>query len=191
MVGPNVRLGTKWLSITSTCTQSALPIRATSAPRSAKSALRMLGVIWMSHGRVRSPSGERPRHSSGSAGGSVPSRLVAVGPLQQRGDVEDVVVDVLVQVAELGEPLRHGEDREVVRVDVVDLVPADRRGDPGVGQAADGVRRGDRVVAGVLVVVDEQVVRVAVLAPPGRRDVVGRAALDLAGEGRARRGVRP
>ncbi len=47
MVGPNVRLGTKWLSITSTCTQSALPILATSAPSAAKSAFRMLGVIWM------------------------------------------------------------------------------------------------------------------------------------------------
>ena len=32
IVGPKVRLGTKWLSITSTCTQSALGIRATSAP---------------------------------------------------------------------------------------------------------------------------------------------------------------
>src|SRR4051794_13825813 len=47
MVGPKVRLGTKWLSMTSTCTQSALPMRATSSPSRAKSALRMLGVIWM------------------------------------------------------------------------------------------------------------------------------------------------
>ena len=47
IVGPNVRFGTKWLSITSTCTQSAPGMRATSAPRFAKSALRMLGVIWM------------------------------------------------------------------------------------------------------------------------------------------------
>ena len=50
MVGPKVRLGTKWLSMTSTCTQSALPIRATSSPSRAKSALRMLGVIWMPTG---------------------------------------------------------------------------------------------------------------------------------------------
>ena len=47
IVGPKVRLGTKWLSMTSTCTQSALPIRATSSPSRAKSADRMLGVIWM------------------------------------------------------------------------------------------------------------------------------------------------
>ena len=65
---------------------------------------------------------------------------------------------------------------------VVDLVPADRGGDAGVGQPAHGVRRRDGVVAGVLVVVDEEVVRVAVLAPPGRRHLVGRPPLDLAGE---------
>ena len=47
MAGPKVRLGTKWLSITSTWTQSAPGMRAISAPRSAKSAVRMLGVIWM------------------------------------------------------------------------------------------------------------------------------------------------
>ena len=84
------------------------------------------------------------------------------------------------------EPLGDREDREVVRVDVVDLVPPDRGGDAGVGQAADRVRRGDGVVAGVLVVVDEQVVGVAVLAPPLRGDVVGGTALDLAGEGQRR-----
>ena len=38
------------------------------------------------------------------------------------------------------------------------------------------------MVAGVLVVVDEQVVRVAVLLPPLGRDVVGCPSLDLAGE---------
>ena len=50
IVGPNVRLGTKWLSITSTCTQSALPMRPTSSPSLAKSALRMDGVIWIPTG---------------------------------------------------------------------------------------------------------------------------------------------
>ena len=49
--------------------------------------------------------------------------------------------------------------------------------------AAHRVRAGDRVVAGVLVVVDEDGLGVAVLAPPRRRHVLGRATLDLAGEG--------
>src|SRR6476646_3128123 len=100
MVGPKVRFGTKWLSITSTCTQSALPIRRTSAPRFAKSAFRMLGVIWI-------PTGDDPRGRWGrprsrlllgvrGRGRAVP--LVTVGPLEQRRDVVDVVVDVGVQV---------------------------------------------------------------------------------------------
>ena len=59
----------------------------------------------------------------------------------------------------------------------------DRRGHRRLGHAAHRVGAGDGVVAGVLVVVDEQRPRVAVLAPPRGRDVVRRAALDLAGEG--------
>src|SRR6478735_587483 len=167
MVGPKVRFGTKWLSITSTCTQSALPIRATSAPRFAKSAFRMLGVIWI-------PTGDDPRGPPGSGlllgvrGRGGPVSLVPVGPLQQGCDVEDVVVDVGVEVPDPGEPLGHGEDGEVAGVDGVHLVPADRGRDPGVGQPADRVRRSDGVVACVLVVVDEQIVGVPVLAPPGR-----------------------
>src|SRR6476619_2581105 len=140
IVGPNVRFGTKWLSITSTCTQSALPIRRTSAPRLAKSALRMLGVIWM-------PTGDDPRVCLSREAGSGPLLVVgrrarplpfvAVSPLQQRGQVEDVVVDVAVQVPDLGEPVGDREDREVPGVDRVHLVPADRGGDAGVGQPAD------------------------------------------------------
>ena len=42
---PIVRLGTKWLSITSMWMKSALGIRPTSVARLAKSALRMLGVM--------------------------------------------------------------------------------------------------------------------------------------------------
>ena len=119
IVGPNVRLGTKWLSITSTCTQSALGIRATSAPSEAKSAFRMLGVICgvMRGATPRILGGVVRRRWGGRALGGV-----AVGPLQQRRDVEDVAVDALVQVAQLGEPLRDGEDREVARVAVGDLV---------------------------------------------------------------------
>ena len=44
---PSVRFGTKWLSMTSTCSQSAVPAtRAHSSARRAKSADRMLGEIW-------------------------------------------------------------------------------------------------------------------------------------------------
>ena len=44
---PSVRFGTKWLSITSTCSQSALDTAAASSARWAKSAVRMLGAIWI------------------------------------------------------------------------------------------------------------------------------------------------
>ena len=81
-----------------------------------------------------------------------------------------------------GEPAGHGRDREVARVDVVDLVPGDRRGHGRLRHAAHRVGAGDRVVPGVLVVVHEQLGRVAVLAPPGGRYLVRNAALDLAGE---------
>src|SRR6476619_1451460 len=42
---PMVRLGTKWLSITSTCNQSAPVTAAASSPSSAKSAARIDGAI--------------------------------------------------------------------------------------------------------------------------------------------------
>ena len=58
------------------------------------------------------------------------------------------------------------------------------------GDAADRVGAGDRVVAGVLVVVDEHLARVAVLAPPGRgRRRPGRGARPR-GRRRARPGAR-
>ena len=108
--------------------------------------------------------------------------LVAVRPLEQRGDVERLVVDAGVQVADLREPLRHREDGEVVGLAAVDLVPADRRRHPGLGHAPDRVGGGDRVVARVLVVVDEELRGVAVLAPPRRRDLSPGPPLDLACE---------
>src|SRR3954454_3639907 len=98
IVGPKVRLGTKWLSITSTCTQSALPMRATSSPSRAKSALRMLGVIWMPTGSSLGSEGPGGGHlhraaTLGSAtGGEVaraapPSRgLAGSTSLDPRGD---------------------------------------------------------------------------------------------------------
>ena len=52
-----------------------------------------------------------------------------------------------------------------------------------VGQPPHRVGRGHRVVAGVLVVVDEQRGGVPVLAPPGRGHLGRRPPLDLAGEG--------
>ena len=47
-LGPNVRLGTKWPSMTSTCTKSALEMASRSRARLAMSAERMDGAILTS-----------------------------------------------------------------------------------------------------------------------------------------------
>ena len=44
---PSVRFGTKWLSMTSTWSQSALEIRSASVARWAKSQASRLGEIWI------------------------------------------------------------------------------------------------------------------------------------------------
>ena len=63
--GPNVRFGTKWLSITSTWTKSAVAMRASSACMLTKSAARMLGLIRMPPWRpFSSRRGTRPLWSS-------------------------------------------------------------------------------------------------------------------------------
>src|SRR5215470_10606056 len=108
---------------------------------------------------------------------------VAFGPLQQGLQGVGAVVDAPVQIAELGEAGGHGGDGERARVDVVDLVPGDGGGHGRLRHAAHRVGAGDRVVAGVLVVVDEERRGVAVLAPPGGRHLIGGAAFDLPGEG--------
>src|ERR1022692_3361255 len=91
-----------------------------------------------------------------------------------------------MQVAELGEAGGPGRDGALARLDDSGLVPADRRGHGGFRYAADRVGTGDRVVAGVLVVVDEQLGRVRLLAPPGRRPRIRPAASPPRGEGNRR-----
>src|SRR6516165_268787 len=98
---------------------------------------------------------------------------VAFCPFEQGVQGVGGVVYALVQVTEFGEAGGHGGDGELARVDVVDLVPGDRGGHGRLRHAAHRVGAGDGVVARVLVVVDEEHRGVAVLAPPGRRHLVG------------------
>src|SRR5450755_1838312 len=91
-----------------------------------------------------------------------------------------------MEISELGEPRRHRRDRQLMGDDVLDFLPGDRGRDRGLLDPADRVRAGDRVVAGVLVVVDKHLVELAVLAPPGRGRLSRAATLDLAGEGQGR-----
>src|SRR4029078_5680858 len=93
----------------------------------------------------------------------------------------DRVVDARLDVAELREARRHRGEREVLGLERVELLPAKRRRDGGVGAGADRVRGRDRPIAGVLVVVDEDALA-ALLLPPCGRDELRRAALDLPSE---------
>src|SRR5690606_39927939 len=93
--------------------------------------------------------------------------LVAVGPVDQPGEIEDGVVETGVEVARFAVAAGDGGDGEIARLDIRYLVPGHRGGDGGGGDTADRIGGGDGVVAGVLVVVDEQQSGVAVAAPPG------------------------
>ena len=72
----------------------------------------------------------------------------------------------------------HGE---LLRRDLGEFLPAHRRRDRGPGLGADAVGAGDRPVAGVLVVVDEDA-RAPLLLPPARGHRVGQPALERAAE---------
>ena len=87
-----------------------------------------------------------------------------------------------VEVAALGEARGHRRHGEVLGRDLGQLVPGDRRGDRRARLGPDAVGRGDRAVAGVLVVVDEDALA-ALLLPPLRRHLPGQPPLQLAPEG--------
>src|SRR3954471_6111349 len=81
---PMVRLGTKWLSITSTCSQSAAPSTArASSARCAKSAARMLGATIRDDATTPSvygPALAAAYHREEHRVGTVPVRPQLHGP---------------------------------------------------------------------------------------------------------------
>ncbi len=80
------------------------------------------------------------------------------------------------------EPRGHRRDGEVPRLDVGDLLPRTGAETEPARRPPHRVGAGDGVVAGVLVVVDEDRAGLAVLAPPRRVTSIRRPALDLARE---------
>src|ERR1700752_3205036 len=78
-------------------------------------------------------------------------------------------------IADFGEALRHGEDREVSRIAIGHLVPMQRSRNACVRQRAYGVCGTCRPVLGILVVIEEHAV--TLFLPPLRCGEVGRAAL--------------
>src|SRR5207253_1729841 len=91
-------------------------------------------------------------------------RLVLLRELEERVERPCRVVHARPGIALLREPIRNGLDRESGRVASLDLVPAQWSGDAGVGRRPHGVRRGDRAVLRVLVVVEKDAV--TLLLPP-------------------------
>ncbi len=113
-----------------------------------------------------------PRPSVSSRSYMSSKRLQRVGDLVDRG----------VAVAHLGEAGGHGLDREILRHRVRELLPGQRRGDRRAGLRPDAVGRGDRAIACVLVVVDEDALA-ALLLPPLGGHLARQAPLELAPEG--------
>src|SRR5436190_13138771 len=91
------------------------------------------------------------------------------------------VIDACEPVAHVGEPAGHRLDVELVGLDFAELVPIERRGDRRPRPRPNAVRRGDRAIASVLVVVDEYALA-ALLLPPLRRHPGGHLALELSAE---------
>src|SRR5438105_3506342 len=115
--------------------------------------------------------------------GLTPSlRPLALKPAGQHPQGAHRLVYPLVQVGELCEACLHGRDGEVLHLDVRELVPPHGRRHGRVRPPANGVRRQDRAVARVLVVVDEHLLA-ALLLPPRGRHQAGGTPLDLTGEG--------
>src|SRR6188472_1761396 len=91
-------------------------------------------------------------------------------------------VDRLVRISNLGETGGHRRDREVLRLDGGELVPGERRRHRRPRLRPDAVRRGNRPVARILVVVDEDPLS-ALLLPPLRGHLSWTPPLELAPEG--------
>ncbi len=109
----------------------------------------------------------RRRGLLGKRRGAVAARRVEPERGETRPQRYRAPPHALHRVAGLREPIAHRLDREERRIDVADLVPAQRRRDPGVRRRAHRVGAGDRPVTRVLAEVDED--PLAVGDPPGRR----------------------
>src|SRR4029453_16136702 len=138
---------------------AAVAVGPTRALPRAVTIARGLNALWLSrHLRIVGWVGHVPP----SLGGVV---LVHV---QQRLQRVDGFVDRGVAIAQLGKARGHGRDREVLRRDFGELVPRDRCGDRRARFRPDAVGRGNRAIAGVLVVVDEDALAALFLPPVGR-----------------------
>ena len=172
-----------------TCDLDQRHARATATGRSARLAgrRRRHGALL---GRVLLHPAPRRLRADGLAFGlrevrrvrrlSLSLARLTLGKLEGRLERAHVVVDLCAGVAEAPEPLGDGPQRERLGLHARHLVPLQRRRHPRIRHRTDAVRGGDRPIASVLVVVEEDTV--TLFLPPLRRRDVGEAALDLASE---------
>src|SRR5439155_716853 len=107
----------------------------------------------------------------------VEDRVFELEYFEQRQQAHWPCPDVRAQVTDVREAIAHREKRELRRIDVGHLVPAQRRGRARVRHRADRVRRGDRPIERVLPIVDEHAG--AILHHPGDRRDLWHAVRDL------------
>src|SRR5207244_8452263 len=69
--------------------------------------------------------------------------FVALDPAEQHTQVADRFVDPRLNITESGKPSRHRREREVLGLDVGELVPGDRSGDRRITPRAGRIRRRD------------------------------------------------
>src|SRR2546422_10381006 len=105
-----------------------------------------------------------------------PLALVARRELEELLERAGCRVDSGMAIAERREALWHRRQGKVRGIGGIHFVPPERRRDPRLGGGPHGVRRGDRAVLGVLIVVDEDAM--ALFLPPLARGELGDAALD-------------
>src|SRR6185503_21291360 len=84
--------------------------------------------------------------------------------LEQSFERSGVLIHGLMWIADLRHPLRHRHQREISRFTRLDFFPGERRRNARVGSWPHRIRRGDRAVLRVLVVVEEHAV--AFFLPP-------------------------
>src|SRR5215207_10628311 len=124
----------------------------------------------------------RIRHLSPSVLSRAKVTNVAIEHLQRSVKLgRCAAVEVAPGVPVAGKAVTHGDDREILRRDLIELIPRQRSRDLGLGGRSDGVRRGNCAVTGHLVEVDEDP-PTALLFPPANRGVVRHPASKLSAQ---------
>ena len=166
--------------------RSARDARARARPASQGARARRSRARARAATRGASPAALRKFGGHGASGR--PAALSRAASSSRPSSEPAVLVDRRRRVAALAQARRDRVEPQLRGVDVVDLVPVERAGHARVGHGAHRVGGGDRAVARVLVVVDEDAD--ALLLPPACWSRVPASAARPRARARPRRGAR-